>query len=174
MCNHFHKNTVTPLIIVTLATSIGFKDSYMHRCFTPTGIAFWIGLLLPVILINTFNWIVFVSIMISQCKRHTTDKSDKGEGMRFFKRQLRIACGLITVTLLVGLGCGFEIAGMLTKLISTHMVDTILNFVFFVFFAAQGPLLLFFHGCRNPKARQQWRYWFTTQVTEDTSSQSKK
>ena len=148
----------------------------MHRCFTPTGMAFWVGLLFPVILINIFNWIVFASIMISQCKRHATDKSDKGEGMRFFKKQLRIACGLITVTLLVGFGCGFEIAGMLTKLVSTrHMVDTVLNFVFFVFFAVQGPLLLFFHGCRNPKARQQWRHWFTTQVsTEDASSQSKK
>lgn len=146
----------------------------MHRCFTPTGMAFWIGLLLPVIFINIFNWIVFVSILVSQCKQHTTEKSDKKESVRFFKRQLLIACGLITVTLLVGFGCGFEFAGMLTKLVSKHMVDMILNFVFFVFFAAQGPLLLFFHGCRNRKARQQWKQWFTTQVTEDTSYQSKK
>lgn len=164
-----------PLIIVAFAASMGFKDSYMHRCFTPTGMAFWIGLLLPVILINMFNWIVFVSIMVSLCRRHTTDsKSDKNEGVKFFKRQLLVACGLITVTLLVGFGCGFELAGMLTKLVSQYMVDEILNFVFFVFFAAQGPLLLFFHGCRNPKARQQWKHWFTIEVTEDTSYQSKK
>ena len=167
-------HVVIPLIIVTLATTVGFKDSYMHRCFTPTGMAFWISLLLPIVLINIFNWFVFVSIMVSQCKRHATDKCNKGERVRFFKRQLVIASGLITVTLLVGFGCGFELAGMLTKLVSRHMVDMILNFVFFVFFAAQGPLLLFFHGCRNPKARQQWRHWFTTQLTEDTSSQSKK
>ena len=63
----------------------------------------WLGLILPFLLINIFNWSVFIIIMVSLTKHSVNlkEKADVKDQLESIKKQLAIAVGLTT---LFGLG----------------------------------------------------------------------
>ena len=140
--------------MVTITAGVRF-EWYQVDCILPTGTAIYAGLLLPIIVITIFDWVMFIVILASQCKKRT---SDKNSSIKFIKRQVVIICGVTIVSPMVILSSGFVRGNSLTGMTETTIA---LSFIFYAGFSLRGVLLFFFHGVRNPSARKQWKMWFT-------------
>ena len=113
---------------------------------------FWF--VFPFLVIFTFNWVVFVMIMVSLCKHSTVGKgSNVKDVINSIKKQLIIAIGLAT---LFGLGWGF---GLVTSSTPVKELTCALQIIFSTFIGFQGVLFFVLHGLRSPVVRGQWKSW---------------
>ena len=121
------------------------------------GLPFWLGLILPFLILIIFNWCVFIMIMVSLAKRSMNfkEKVDFKDKFESVKKQMTIAVGLAT---LFGLGWGFGLAASGT---TVKGVTFTFQLLFSLFVGLQGVILFVLHGVRKQEARGQWKEWFT-------------
>jgi hypothetical protein len=171
---------VSPIIVVVLSAGPGYKDYHINdrslyvlsinnsyrslsiphllQCSCRSKeLPFWLGLVLPFLLLNIFNWCVFVMIVVSLTKRSVNfkEKADFKDKLKSAKKQVAIAVGLAT---LFGLGWGFGLAASGT---AVNELTFTLQLLFSLFVGLQGVILFVLHGVRKQEARGQWKEWLT-------------
>ena len=119
---------------------------------------FWIGMIVPFILVTIFNWIMFVLIMASICSHTKGPITDKKEGFRIkiMKTNFTIAAILAVV-----FGLGWALGLVATSLPMKELTLTF-QILFSLFVGAQGLLLFLLHGLRNQDIRKAWIQCFAT------------
>ena len=133
----------------------------------PSGLPFYVGLILPFLAIYVFNWTMFSIIMVSLCRHWTKLRQARQQGMAardppppatktgsdFTLRHVVNSAGL---ALILGLGWGFGLAASSNDI---SALACTLQFVFSVFVSCQGVLILLFHGVRSKDVRTVWASW---------------
>ena len=122
---------------------------------------FYIGFVLPFIIIYVFNWLLFFLIVVSLCKRDMSKKKMKNQTLgkqatldrREFKKYF-----IITISLSINFGLGWIIGLLATS--ELGVAHLIFVYLFSIFVAIQGVLIFVLHCLRVPAARATWKYWF--------------
>ena len=131
--------------------------SPLHSC-RATEWPFWIGMIVPFILVTIFNWIMFVLIMGSICSHTKGPITDKKEGS---KTKIMKTNFTIAATLAVVFGLGWALGLVATSLPVKELTLTF-QILFSLFVGAQGLLLFLLHGLRNQDIRKAWIQCFAT------------
>ena len=135
--------------------SITVNFVYLCSC-RPTEWPFFFGLILPFLVVQIFNWIMFIRIMISIYKNMRDRRVIKASTTGAMSvRDLR-KMFLVTMTLGVVLGLGWGIGLVAT---SSGLVALTFTFqvIFSIFVGSQGVLIFVFHGLRNEDFRDFWK-----------------
>lgn len=142
---------------------------------------FYLGMIVPFLIIYIFNWIVFVVIFTSLlrkgCKNKTKEAIKKGRNKKEkknsqVKQQLLVA---VTLSILFGLGWG---AGLLaTDKVHVSALRDIYAFLFVILSSLQGLFIFIMHCLRSSDVRSVWAGWFTgkeaKQLTTSVTAKSK-
>ena len=134
-------------------------------------IPFYVGVIVPFILIYIFNWSVFVIIFVNliyKAKRSDTNKMKDNKKKMEFKQQFIIA---ITLSILFGLSWGIGLPAT-QQLQDTIVVRDIFASLFVIFTSFQGFLIFFMHCLRSPEIRKNWMKWFKITTRQDHSEVS--
>ena len=119
------------------------------------GIPFYIGVIVPFVVIYVFNWIVYSVILFSLiCKNRVEDKQDRKA--RFATKQQLIAA--VTLSVLFGLGWGIGLAA--TEGINVSAVRDTFSALFIIFTAFQGVMVFCLQTLRSKDIRMTWARWF--------------
>ena len=124
------------------------------------GIQYYIGMLVPFILIYVFNWIIFVIIIISVlyknwykfASKHASQGQKSGVSVR---QQF-----MIVVTLSVLFGIGWGIGLLATEEIGNSVAHDFFSSLFVIITSFHGLLIFILHCVRSKEARKEWRRWF--------------
>ena len=114
---------------------------------------FWFGTIAPFITVYIFNWVMFVTIMVSICK-HTKSMNNSGDekGKISLQSTRKNAVAAMTLAIVFGLGWAFGLV------VSIPVAE--LSFAFQILFCftvgSQGVLILLLHGIRNKDFRDFW------------------
>ena len=119
---------------------------------------YYIGMVVPFLIIYIFNWIVFIIIIVSllQKKFQSNIKSKNSTKITFVREQLFIA---IALSVLFGLGWGIGL--LATQDIHTNKtVRDLFAALFVIITAFHGLLIFIMHCLRSKEARSVWKQWF--------------
>ena len=97
---------------------------------------FWVGFLVPFLLLYIFDWIMFIVILVSVIK----NRRAINKGRREMRDRLVIALSLAVV---FGLGWGF---GLLATTYPSEGATITFQVIFSLLVASQGILLFVLHG----------------------------
>ena len=124
----------------------------MHSC-RAFNEPYYIGMIVPFLIIYLFNWVIFFIIIVSL---HKNFKSKKDNKKAFFNQELIIA---ITLSVLFGLGWGIGL--LATQEIYTNKTVRDLFAALFVIITAFHGLFIFIMQClRSKEVRNDWKRWF--------------
>ena len=138
-----------------LKVSTVWECFLFHRCRV-NYLPFWLGQILPFIVMNIFNWSLFITIIISVCLKRRTATDEPG------KKAKKLTKSHVTMTIGLANLCGLGwIFGLAASSMPVEELTFIFQLLFSIFVGSQGILLFFFHCIRNPQARKQWKTWFT-------------
>ena len=121
---------------------------------------FYIGVVVPFIIMYLFNWVIFLIIVVSLVHRKLSlklkdviIKKEKNSKSSFFRQQLIIA---VTLSILFGLGWGLGL--FVTEDIYTNKTVRDLVASLFVIFTGFHGLFIFITQCvRSKDARNVWK-----------------
>ena len=109
-------------------------------------------MILPFSLVNIFNWIMFILIMVSICSHAQGPVPDKKQNSKIQAMKTNFT---IATTLAVVFGLGWALGLAATSLPVKELTLTF-QIIFSVFVGAQGILLFLLHGARNQDIRKVW------------------
>jgi hypothetical protein len=113
---------------------------------------FWLGFIVPFLILYIFDWIMFAIIITSILKkRRAANKLESQSNFKLYRENLIIALSLAVV---FGLGWGF---GLLATSYPVEELTITFQVLFSIFVGAQGALLFLLHGVRNSDARGVWK-----------------
>ena len=128
------------------------------------GIPFYIGVIVPFVVIYVFNWIVYSVILFTLiCKNCHKDEQDRKA--RVTTKQQLIAA--VTLSVLFGLGWGIGLAA--TEGINVSAVRDTFSALFIIFTAFQGVMVFCLQTLRSKDIRKTWARWFKTATGKDLS-----
>ena len=119
---------------------------------------YYIGMVVPFLIIYIFNWVVFIIIIVSLLrKKFPSDiKSKNNVNVKFVREQL-----IIVITLSVMFGLGWGIGLLATQDIHTNKTIRDLFAALFVIITAFHGLFIFIMHClRSREVRNIWKRWF--------------
>ena len=129
---------------------------------------FYIGTVIPFLIIYIFNWVVFFIIIVSLIRKNlqSDSKSKKDKGKKsFFYQQLVI---VTTLSILFGLGWGIGL--LATQDIHTNKTIRDLFAALFVILTAFHGLFIFIMHClRSKEVRITWKQWVFNVTGKDIS-----
>ena len=119
---------------------------------------YYIGMIVPFLIVYIFNWVVFVIIIVSLLRKsfQSNIKSKKTTNIQFVREQIVI---VTTLSILFGLGWGIGL--LATQDIHTNKTIRDVFAAFFVIITAFHGLFIFIMHClRSKEARNVWKRWF--------------
>lgn len=125
------------------------------------GLPYYIGLILPVVLLFIFNWIMYIIIIVSVC--HQLHGAAKVTNSKVSVRKLAWTTAVLSVVF--GLGWGFGLAQTSVPDYSSEAAQItvfILQVLFAVLVGSQGVLIFIFYGIGNKKVRDVWKKPFAS------------
>ena len=122
-------------------------------------IPFYIGTIVPIVLIFCFNWIMYIIIMVSICRRlHSAAKITNTD---LSLRQLARTAVVLSVVLGLGWAFGLLQTSVPEDSTSAAMITlTVFQVLFSLLVGLQGVLMFGFYGIGNKKVREVWKKWF--------------
>ena len=140
------------------------KIIFYFRC-RAHGVSFYIGLIVPFVVIYVFNWVVYSIILFTLiCKNYQKDDQDKIKARVTAKQQLIAA---VTLSVLFGLGWGIGLAA--TEGINVSAVRDIFSALFIICTAFQGVMVFCLQTLRSKDIRMTWARWFQKATGKDVS-----
>ena len=141
-----------------------FSYIFLYSCI-PRQIPFYIGTIVPVVVIYLFNCVLFVIIFASLVKksRQSKNKNDESGGNKNYKLVKQQFIAALSLAVLFGLGWGFGF-------LSTGAFKEIDPFrrtmeIIFIFLTSFQGLFVFLFQCVYSKAaRDIWVGWFSRVV----------
>ena len=118
------------------------------------GAAFYIGLIVPFILIYLFNWVIYIVILCTLVFRNCRKKADK-DTRKLIKQNLLAA---VMLSVLFGLGWGIGLAA--TTGIPNVGVRDFFSALFILCTAFQGVMVFCLQTVRSKEVRNVWSKWF--------------
>ena len=144
---------------------ITFYNFYSCRAFN---VPFYIGTVIPFLIIYIFNWVVFFIIIVSLIRKslQSDSKSKKEKGKKsFFYQQL-----VIVTTLSVLFGLGWGIGLLATQDIHTNKtVQDLFAALFVIMTAFHGLFIFIMHCLRSKEVRITWKQWVFNVTGKDIS-----
>ena len=119
---------------------------------------FYIGMVVPFLIVYIFNWVVFIIIIVSLLRKsfQSNIKSNKSTNIQFVCEQIVI---VTTLSILFGLGWGIGL--LATQDIHTNKTIRDVFAAFFVIITAFHGLFIFIMHClRSNEAKKVWKRWF--------------
>lgn len=127
---------------------------------------YYIGMVVPFLLVYIFNWVIFVIIIASLIHNNIIQskvKADTKMNKRFFKQQFLIA---VTLSILFGLGWGIGL--LATQDIHTNKTVRDLFAALFVLTTAFYGVFIFIVRCvRSQEVRNTWKQFFLCVTGKD-------
>ena len=157
---------IKPNIIYNFIAIMCFSISYSCRVHD---VPFYIGILVPFIVIYLFNWGIFIIIMIQLMKKNCRSKfkeSYSSNQKMSPKQQFSIA---LTLSLLFGLGWGIGLLATHTLYPVTAVRDTFAA-LFILLTGFQGLFIFIMHCVRSREVRREWKRWAYKAVGKDFST----
>ena len=137
--------------ILDMTMSIG--ELFFHLSCRAFNAPFYIGVVVPFLIIYIFNWVIFFIIIASLLRQSRLNIKKNTKSNPFFKQQLII---VITLSILFGLGWGLGL--LLTENIYNNKTVRDLIAALFVIFTAFHGLFIFLIYClRSKDARSVWK-----------------
>ena len=132
-------------------------------------IPYYIGMVVPFLVIYIFNWTIFFIIIITllckSCKTDLKDVKEKQKNISFIRQQL-----IIVTTLSVLFGLGWGIGLFATQDIHKNKIVRDVFAALFVVMTAFHGLFIFITQClRSKEVRSVWKYWFYRITGKDFS-----
>ena len=131
------------------------------RAFT---VPYYIGMVVPFLIIYLFNWVVFFIIIVSLIKKQSIAKA-RSEIHTFLRQQLVRA---IVLSVFFGLGWGIGLFAT-QDIHSNKTVQDILAALFVVFTAFHGLLIFIMQCLRSKEVRNSWKRCFFGVTGKDIS-----
>jgi hypothetical protein len=159
---------VVPFIIVIFCFAPNYENyirSHFCRAFEAP---FYIGTVIPFIIIYIFNWVVFAIIIFTLIRKQFSSKvkdlkSDKEmTAAKFVKQQLII---VLTLSFLFGLGWGVGLFA--TQGIPSQVVRDIIAAIFILTTAFHGVFIFIFQCLRSKDIQILWKRWFFSIIRKD-------
>ena len=123
-------------------------------------IPYYIGMVVPFLIIYIFNWTVFFIIIVTllrkSCKSDLKDVKKKQENISFIRQQLVI---VTTLSVLFGLGWGIGLFAT-QDIHNNKIVRDLLAALFVIVTAFHGLFIFIMHCLRSRDIRSVWKQWF--------------
>ena len=123
-------------------------------------VPYYVGMVVPFILIYIFYWILFAIIIISltrkTCVKKDAKQQKKDGNISFVRQQLII---VITLSILFGLGWGIGLLAT-QDLHSSPEVRDLFAALFVIVTAFHGLFIFVMHCLRSTDVRREWNRWF--------------
>ena len=120
---------------------------------------FYIGTILPIVIIFIFNLVMYIFIIVSVCRR--LRGASKSSNTKLSYRKL--AWTAVVLSVVFGLGWCFGLAQTSVPQDSGDAARGTLfalQFLFSILVGSQGILMFIFYGLTNKKIREVWKRWF--------------
>lgn len=132
-------------------------------------IPFYIGVLVPFVIIYIFNWGIFVVIMFQLLKKRCGVKfkeSSSNKQKMSFKQQFMIA---LTLSLLFGLGWGIGLLAT-QSLYTVTAIKDLFAALFILLTSFQGLFIFLMHCARSREVRREWTRWVYKGIGKEYST----
>ena len=163
-------------------SSLIYCSSFFPLCSCRAfDIPFYVGMIVPFLIIYIFNWVVFIIIFTSLLRKSCDKKlkevkeTDKKKGDKKtspVKQQFLVA---VTLSVLFGLGWGVGL--LATDKVYVSAIKDLFASLFVILTTSQGLLVFIMHCLRSRDIRNVWARWFKfatgKEVNEFTSVVSK-
>ena len=147
MCKY--RNSVAMPLYMDMFT--GVVSLYSCRVY---GEPFYIGLIVPFIVIYLFNWVIYIIILCTLVCKNCQRKGDAA--VRKTVKQNLLAAAMLSV--LFGLGWGIGLAA--TAGITNAGVRDFFSALFIICTAFQGVMIFCLQTIRSKEVRKMWSRWF--------------
>ena len=144
---------------------ITFYNFYSCQAFN---VPFYIGTVIPFLIIYIFNWVVFFIIIVSLIRKNlqSDSKSKKEKGKKsFFYQQLVI---VTTLSILFGLGWGIGLLAT-QDIHNNKTVRDLLAALFVILTAFHGLFIFIMHCLHSKEVRITWKQWVFNVTGKDIS-----
>ena len=132
---------------------------FHHYSCRAEGVPFYIGTILPIVIIFIFNLVMYIFIIVSVCRRlHGAAKSSNTK-----LSYRKLAWTAVVLSVVFGLGWCFGLAQTSVPQDSGDAARGTLfalQFLFSLLVGSQGVLMFVFYGLTNKKIREVWKKWF--------------
>lgn len=129
---------------------------------------FYIGLIVPFVLVYIFNWVMFVLIIASLVRATVKSRlSESKDGHHFMTLRQHLIIAM-TLSVLFGLGWGTGVAASYNTYSTT--TKYILSTLFICCTAFDGVFIFIMHCVRSKDIRTLWRGWLKRTKVEDMMS----
>ena len=128
------------------------------------GVPFYIGVIVPFVVIYLFNWTVYTIILATLCCKNY-QKSDRDKKNRVKTKQQLIAAA--TLSVLFGLGWGIGLAA--TEGVKVAALRDFFSAIFIICTAFQGVMVFCLQSLRSKQVRTTWARWFHMVTGRETS-----
>ena len=146
-------------------SSLIYCSSFFPLCSCRAfDIPFYVGMIVPFLIIYIFNWVVFIIIFTSLLRKSCDKKlkevkeTDKKKGDKKtspVKQQFLVA---VTLSVLFGLGWGVGL--LATDKVYVSAIKDLFASLFVILTTSQGLLVFIMHCLRSRDIRNVWARWF--------------
>ena len=123
-------------------------------------VPFYVGMIVPFILIYIFNWVLFTVIIVSltrkTCVKREAKQQKKDGNAGFVRQQLVIVA---TLSILFGLGWGIGLLAT-QEIHSNDVVRDLFAALFVIVTGFHGLFIFIMHCLRSSDVRREWNRWF--------------
>ena len=124
------------------------------------GAPFYIGMMVPFILIYVFNWIIFAIIITSICYKNWYNPVPKYDSQSQKSGVSPRQQFMIAIMLSVLFGIGWGIGLLATEELGSKAARDFFASLFVIITSFHGVLIFVLHCVRSKDARKEWRKWF--------------
>ena len=133
------------------------------------GAPFYIGMMVPFILIYVFNWIIFTIIITSICYKNWYNPVPKYDSQSQKSGVSPRQQFMIAIMLSVLFGIGWGIGLLATEELGSKAARDFFASLFVIITSFHGLLIFILHCARSKDARREWRRWFFKATNKELS-----